>query len=460
MDKLDILLVNAPSAYPGSMLAHRLQGLPPLGLGYIATYVNQFGYKASILDFYIREVTLLELEETLNDRSPSVVGISTSTETYNNGIKIARFIKKMYPEIAVVMGGYHVSFEYKDALDTGYVDYVIRNEGEITFKELLDFLCKKEGEIEEIDGICYIDNQGTIKKNKNRKYIDNLDELPIPDRSFFDMKKYGSATISTSRGCPGNCIFCAATALSGGRYRVRSANSIVQEFKYLSDLGYRHIQIIDDTMTADIDRLNEFLDLMIQEQLDISWNCESRVDIMTKDLLYKMKQAGCNGVQFGVEAGNQEMLDCLKKNITMEQIHNVFIWAKELEILAASCLIIGQPYDTKKTIEDSVRLALELQSLGASIVFSVSTPYPGTYMYNNPEKLGIEIVDHDTDNYTTQIPVYDSKNMTKDEIQSAYFDAFVALSMNRKDDNTREKLSKVKQMLIEEVVGEKYVHTF
>lgn len=453
MKKLDVLYINAPSAYPGSMLSHRIQGLPPLGLCYLATYIRQFGYTSEILDFYIRSVTLVELYKMLCEKGPKIVGISTTTETYKCGLKIAAFIKKRFPTITILMGGCHVTFEYNDALNTGFVDYVIRNEGEITTKELLDYLLKGIGDVKNINGICYRTTSGKIIRNKNREYITDLDSLPIPDRSFFDVVSYTfPASISTSRGCPGNCIFCAATALSGGCYRTRSAKNIVDEFIYLKDLGFKHVNIIDDTMTANIDRLDEFLNIMINQNIKMNWNCESRVDIMTKSLLQKMKEAGCVSIQFGVEAGSQEMLDCLKKNVTMEQIRNVFTWSKELGITTATCLIIGQPYDTKDTLKETVSFALELQELGARVVFSVSTPYPGTFMYNNPDKLGLKILDTDFDNYTTQIPVYDSMYLTKEEIRTAFFDAFVALGKSSMNENTRSVLQQVRKELKHEIL--------
>ncbi len=452
MEQLDILYVNAPSAYPGSMLSHRIQGLPPLGLGYLATYLRQFGYRAKIIDFYIRTITLVDLKKTLKEYTPKIVGISTTTETYKCGLRIASFIKSFFPDVIVIMGGCHVTFEYKDALNSGFIDYIIRNEGEITTKELLDFLIKGIGKIEKIDGICYKNNFGEIIRNKNRKYIKDLDCLPIPDRSFFNIESYiFPASISTSRGCPGNCIFCAATALSGGCYRTRSAQNIIDEFLYLRDLGFKHVNIIDDTMTANISRLNEFLDLMINLKVNMNWNCESRVDIMTKELLEKMKKAGCISIQFGVEAGSQEMLDCLKKNVTMEQIRNVFNWSNELGITTATCLIIGQPYDTKDTIENTKNFALELQKLGARVVFSVSTPYPGTYMYNHPQKLGLTITDTDFDNYTTQIPVYNTTNLTQEEIRSSFFDAFVTLGKSSMSPKTRSVLQIVRKELKTEI---------
>lgn len=458
MSKIDILYINAPSAYPGSMLSHRIQGLPPLGLGYLATYIRQFGYSSKILDFYIRSVTLVELYKILQEETPKTVGISTTTETYKCGLRIASIIRKKYPDIPILMGGCHVTFEYADALNSGVVDYVIRNEGEITTKELLDYLLKNIGKIDDIDGICYKSSQGKIIRNRNRKYISDLDSLPIPDRTLFDLKSYTfPASISTSRGCPGNCIFCAATALSGGCYRIRSAQNILKEFIYLKSLGYNHINIVDDTMTADIHRLNEFLDTLLNQNLNMTWNCESRVDIMTKSLLQKMKKAGCISIQFGVEAGSQEMLDCLKKNVTMDQIRNVFSWSRELNITTATCLIIGQPFDTKETIKNTIDFALELQNLGARVVFSVSTPYPGTYMYTNPDKLGLTIKDKDFDNYNTQTPVYDSLNLTMEEIRNAFFDAFVTLGKGHMNDNTRNVLQKVRHELKSEILrGNKY----
>ncbi|WPC42608.1 B12-binding domain-containing radical SAM protein [Clostridium sp. JS66] len=425
---LDVLLINAPSPLPGSILSHRIQGLPPLGLGYIGTWLIKNNYTAKILDFYIKEVTILDLEKIIKSNSPKLIGISTTTETYKSGLAIAKYIKSLNSEIIVFMGGCHVTFEYEDTLKSGFIDLVVRHEGELIVKDLCDYYINNIGSLHNIEGISYIDN-GIIKKNPRKKFIEDLDMIPFPDRKLYDLNKYAvPASISTSRGCPGKCIFCAATALSGGRYRVRSAENVLEEFKYLKSLGSTHIQIVDDTMTADVERLYKLLELLKKENLGITWNCESRVDIMSKDLLKEMKDCGCTSVQFGVETGSQEMLDCLKKNITIDQIRKTFLWARELDISTATCLMIGQPYDTIETINKSVELALELQSYGAKVVFSVSTPFPGTFMYNNPDKVGIKIKDFDTDNYNTLTPVYDTNNFNREDIQILYYDALIRLS--------------------------------
>jgi radical SAM superfamily enzyme YgiQ (UPF0313 family) len=442
---LDVLLVSAPSPHATAIISHRMQGLPPLGLGYIATYLNKNNYRAKILDMNLASVSVKHLKSVLEELRPPMVGISTTTETYKCGIKIAKYIKEYDSSIIVFMGGCHVTYEYEAALDTGYLNFVSRNEGEITTLEACDYYIKNKGQLDEINGISYLSN-GQVISTKDREFIKNLDELPYPDRSLFQMSEYGvPASISTSRGCPGKCIFCAASRLSGGRYRTRSAQSILEEFKYLKSLGYNHVQIVDDTMTADVRRLNRFIDLMLTEQLGMTWNCESRVDIINRELLERMKNAGCLSLQFGVEAGSQRMLDYLKKNITMEQIRNAFVGCKEMGITTASCLIIGQPYDTPESVEETIQFAKELQALGARIVFSISTPYPGTYMYDHAEELGLEIVDWDTDNYTTLMPIYNSRYITAMQMRTYYYDAYMSLTQSADiPDSIRQYWKRVK----------------
>ena len=444
MKKIDVLLINSPSPNAGSILSHRIQGLPPLGLGYIATVLQENGYVCKILDFYLKDVSMKDLIAILEEGQPSVIGISTTTETYQSGIRIAERVKALAGDTPVLMGGPHVTFEYEAALRSGVVDIVTRGEGEITTLELCNALIRNEGSLSEIAGIVYL-RDGQIVRNKDRAMICDLDSLPLVDRSLFDIEKYSvPSSISTSRGCPGRCIFCAASGLSGGKYRMRSPESIVKEFEYLKSLGFKKVQIIDDTMTASIRRLNAILDLLLEKKLDMIWACESRVDVVTKELLEKMYRAGCRSLQFGVEAGNQAMLDCLKKNITLEQIRNAFRWCNELGISSASCLIIGQPFDTKETIEQTVRLGIELQELGAQIVFSISTPYPGTYMYDHTDEFDLEIIDEDFDDYTTQHAVYNSKHLSAEEIQNYFFDACLSVGRVKINENILNKYKMIR----------------
>lgn len=439
-DEIDMLLVLAPSPGIGLNLGFDAQAMPPLGIGYIATYVSQFGYKVKLIDMSIPEETIYEVLDIVNNGNPKMIGISTTTETFNNGVLIAKTLKELNKDYLVFMGGPHVTFEYTDALNTNYIDVVIRGEGEIVTRKLCDFFIRQEGKIEEIKGISY-KYKDQIISNPDSPLIQNLDDLPYPDRSFYDMNKYPhKGNCSTSRGCPGKCIFCAASGLSGGKYRMRSAESIVNEFRYLKSIGCHHIDIVDDTMTASLKRLDKILDLLLEENLGVTWYCESRVDVVSKELLIKMKQAGLSLIQFGVEAGSQEMLDCLKKQITLEQIENVFRWCRELDILATSNMIIGNPYDTEKSIDDTITLAKKILSYGAHMNFTICTPFPGTYMWDHMEELGIKIIENNLDKYTTFYPVLETSNFSANDLRNQYYKASLELLMHRKsEDVIKEK---------------------
>lgn len=425
--ELDVLLVMAPSPQPGLSLGSKIQGMPPLGLGYLATNLSKHGYRCRILDFNVEYITADTLKDVLSNQKPKVVGISTTTETFKMGLRIAGIAKEVLQNIKIFMGGYHVTFEPEDALVCEAVDYVTRGEGEKTVLSLCNLLIRGKGNISTIAGISYR-KEGKMVSNPDVEFIQNLDELPFPDRTLFDLNAYPhKGNCSTSRGCPGRCIFCAASGLSGGKYRMRSAKSIVEEFKYLKSLGVMHVDIVDDTMTASVKRLREFIMLLKEADLGMTWYCESRVDVMSKELLQEMKAAGLKNIQFGVEAGSQKMLDCLKKNIKIEQIRNVFLWCRELEIETSTCLIIGQPYDTHETIQDTIEMGKYIKSLGAHVMFTVSTPFPGTYMWNNASDLRMKIENKDLNHYSTFEPVYSTPELTSREIRNYYFDAVRAV---------------------------------
>lgn len=150
MKKIDVLLINSPSPNAGSILSHRIQGLPPLGLGYIATVLQENGYVCKILDFYLKDVSMKDLIAILEEGQPSVIGISTTTETYQSGIRIAERVKALAGDTPVLMGGPHVTFEYEAALRSGVVDIVTRGEGEITTLELCNALIRNEGSLSEM----------------------------------------------------------------------------------------------------------------------------------------------------------------------------------------------------------------------------------------------------------------------------------------------------------------------
>lgn len=443
--KLDVLLVNAPSPSAGAIISHRIHGLPPLGICYIATWLNNKGYPTRIFDFAITKNTISVFKEMVKNEQPSIIGISTSTETYKTGIRIAKAVKQFFPDCFIVLGGYHVSFEYESALSHNEIDCIVRGEGEITFEELCEVVLNQNGSIADIKGIAYRDND-KIVTTAERPFIPDLDILPIPDRSLFQLNEYSvPASISTSRGCPSRCIYCAATALSGGRYRMRSPERIIEEIKALVEMGFHRIQFVDDSLTISLPRLDKILDLILSNGLEITWDCESRVNGMTRNILEKMYSAGCRHIQFGVEAGSQKMLDSLKKGIKYEDIFNTIKNCRDIGIIPSSGLILGQPYDTKETMEETIQMGLKLQALGTRVMFSISTPFPGTEMYIRAKEMGLIIEEYDTDLYTTSYPVYSTKNFKTNDVRNAYYNAYKIIGENMQKNMARKNAAYAKQ---------------
>ena len=424
MNTIDVLLLSSPSHNPALYFVSENQSMPPLGLGYIATYLKKYEYTVKIIDMFMHEITFDTVIDTLKNNHVNIIGISCTTETYNIAVHMAELIKALSEDYTIVFGGPHTSFEYREALKNKAIDYVILNEGERSFKKFCDYSVRGIGNKNDLKGIAY-KLDGDVFCAEPEPFITNLDELPFPDRTLFDnLEKYKyPATLQTSRGCPGNCIFCAASMLSGGRYRMRSAKSVVAEFEYLKALGFNHVCVTDDTMTVSIPRLDEILNCLIESKLNVTWFCESRVDSINEDILAKMKKAGLTNIQFGVEAGNQKILDSIKKDITIGQVKNVFEWCNKLDINAHSNMIIGQPQDDVDTINDTIKMAEEIVSLTGRISFSVCTPFPGTQIWQAPEKFGIEIIDHNLNHYDTFNPVFNTKNLTANQIRNEYYRA-------------------------------------
>ncbi|MDP3830740.1 MAG: radical SAM protein, partial [Ignavibacteriaceae bacterium] len=262
--------------------------------------------------------------------------------------------------------------------------------------------------------------------------IKDLDSLPFPSRNLYFLEEYNiPAGIITSRGCPNQCIFCSAGAFSGGRYRMRSAENVFEEIKMLYDYGYNFIFFQDDTLTVDINRLNRILDLIIVNKLKIAWLCESRVDIEDKEIFKKMSEAGCIGLQFGIESGSQEILDKVNKNITLDEIMESLSAAVKYNLTPICSFMIGHWLDTPQTIDDSISFAIKVQKeFLCQSLFSISTPLPGTRLYNKIEEYGCKLISDNFDRYDMITPVMETKYLNANQIRWYFFKAVNELSKN------------------------------
>lgn len=402
---------------------------PPLGILYIASYLRSKGYNVDAIDLSTTKLKKSDFISMLEEANPKMVGLSVVSENYHSALQFCDAIKKWDPEVITVLGGPQITFLGEEACENESVDIAIRNEGEITFAEIAGYFFKDKtyesfDSLKDIKGIIFKSRSGKITKTMRRPFIKDLDMLPFPARDLIDLNEYlVRGGIITSRGCPGKCVFCAASALSGGEYRMRSVDNVLDEIKHLlNEYGLKYIYIMDDTFTAVPERTEEFCMKIKENKLDFKWYCESRVDTGSFELFETMANSGCFEIQFGVESGSQKILNDIRKDITLEQIENSVKWAYDAGISDIICsFIIGNHSDTHETMQETIEFAESLRkNYGVYPIFSMNTAYPGTYIYRNHEKLGLKLHTKDWNSNLMTSSTMDTKYLSRDDIQRYY----------------------------------------
>lgn len=408
---MDILLINP-------RLKHWVSQTP-LGLAYLAAYLRSNGLGVGILDMAALKTGSDGVLGHIQKVKPLSVGISGMTHQIVEGLKIARSIKKNFPEIKTIFGGVHTTLMPKEVLSNSFVDFVVVGEGEITTLELLNEI-KGHHRFEKVKGIGY-KKMGKIHFTKPRPFIENLDELSSPARDLLPMKKYRefifgkrAMLIAVGRGCPFNCSFCCSPKLWGRRFRTRSPKNIVAEIKELKKkYGTRYFIFEDDTLTVSKDFVYNLCEAFISEKLNIRWKCLSRVNLVDKELLSRMKEAGCVMIEFGVESGDDGVLKKIKKGITVTQARNAAEICKEVGLPFSTLFMLGHPGETMETMKKTIRLAKEL--CGYMSAFQITTAFPGTELYEVAEKYG-KISSENWEDYLTKNPTFLADGLTEKEL--------------------------------------------
>ena len=327
--KPHITLVN-PAA-PVAATMHMPFAL--LGLGYLAAVLEKNGYQVDVVDCQILKLSNEEFRSEISKRKPDVVGVTSSTLTYQTAMKLVKIAREACPNAVTLAGGPHVTFWDDHALEEcPELDVVVRREGENTFLELVQLIEAGENYSDVVGTTQRVD--GKIVRNPDRPYIEDLDSLPFPARHLWPMERFRELEdilyLAASRGCVYWCEFCATVRMHGRKYRFRSPKNIVDELEHLNKTyGITKFTFCDDAFTVDQARTEELCSEILKRGLKIEWNCGSRVDMVTKELLAKMKQAGCVSFWCGLESGTQQVLDAMKKGITPELTEKVLGWVRE-----------------------------------------------------------------------------------------------------------------------------------
>lgn len=366
---------------------------PPLGLLYIAAYLRTYtGHQVEILDSQVEEMGYDDIEKVISLKNPDIVGITAMTFTLIDVLKTVSIVKRINPKIRIVLGGPHVHIYPEETIRIPEVDYLVLGEGEVAFKELMENLDNPEA-LKDIKGLVFKKN-GEIINTGIRELMDDLDILPFPARDLTPFKKYYSlmakrtpvTTMFTSRGCPYRCAFCDRPHL-GKKFRARSAKNVVDEMERCVKMGIREFLIYDDTFTIDRKRVIAICDEIIQRRLDIGWDIRARVNNIDKELLVKMKEANCERIHYGVEAGTSKILKVLQKGITLDQAIRTFRMTKEVGISTLAYFMIGSPQEKKEDILETIRFAKELDPDFVHI--TIFTPFPATALYKSGLQEGI-----------------------------------------------------------------------
>jgi radical SAM superfamily enzyme YgiQ (UPF0313 family) len=362
----------------------------PLGLAYLAAYVRDIpGIELVGFDNNALKLPAHEYKEIIRREAPDVVAISILTATVYTTWEMARVVREVAPRAKVIVGGMHCSALPENTLEEPAVDYGVVGEGEDTFREFLIALKEKR----DPSGIANLvwRKDGTVVVNPRRPALTDLDSIPFPARDIFDNSKYSmnvnrrasdskSTTVITSRGCPYGCIFC-SKSIYGRKFNQRSVKNVIDEMLLLEREGYGEVLVVDDTFTVSKQWVLEFCEQYNKQGLRIKWNCHARVNTIDEDIVSAMKRANCTGMAFGIESGNPEILKIIDKRITLDEARKAVALCRKYAINSLCSYIFGHPGDTRATMEDTLSVAVELDSDYAN--FCVLVPMPGSKLFDD-----------------------------------------------------------------------------
>jgi len=365
---------------------------PPLGLLYIASYLDKaVNCRVEILDALAEKMSYEGIERFICDFRPDIVGITAHTHNLVDVIMVSDIVKNVDKFIYVCLGGPHVSAFPKETISMLSADFAVPGEGEEAFAELVKCI-EEKSDLKKISGI-FFKQEGRIIETEKRKSAVELDSLPFPARGKTDYKKYysilgaGSAmtTLSSSRGCLYQCIFCSTP---GDSYRARSPENVVDEIEECLNTGIKEIHFIDDTFNADMGRVMKICDEIKRRKLKVKWSFRGRVDKITESLLIKLKEAGCRRIHLGVEASSDDGLRKLKKGFTIEDVKQAFKLLRRSGISSVAYFLIGCPHEkTRQDVINTINFSKEIDPDFA--LFNILTPYPATELYEEGLKMGM-----------------------------------------------------------------------
>lgn len=401
----------------------------PLSFVYLAGAAREAGYEAEIYDAMTKQHTLDDIRLKLETTDADFIAITAITSSFPASIDVLKMAKNINPKITTILGGVHPTFCYEDILKeySDCVDFIIRGEGEIVLKNLLVALANNQA-TNTVKGIAYLNNDSLIS-TQPEEFIIDLDKLPTTwdliewnDYNYYVIPNSRLAAISTSRGCTFGCTFCSQQKFWNKTWRGRNPKNVVNEIEMLHKNYYANVfLIVDEYPTSDRNRWENFLDELIQKNLNIYLLMETRVEdiVRDKDILWKYRKAGIVHIYIGVEATNQNTLDIIKKDVNVTLSKEAIDLIREHRMISETSFVLGFPWETKETIKQTLELAQHYNPDFAH--FLAITPWPYADMYEEM-KNNIEVWDYSK--YNLVEPIIKPNSMALEEIRSAMVDCY------------------------------------
>jgi radical SAM superfamily enzyme YgiQ (UPF0313 family) len=346
-----------------------------------------FSNQESLYDHYLNNLKSYSdpfwkiLRREIFNFKPDLIGITVWTTTIASAIRTAQYCKEISPQTMIIVGGPHVTLLPDDFQQIDCFDIGVIGEGEQTILEIVDGI-----PLSDIDGIVYRES-GILKQNSPRKFVRNLDDFGLPDRSvLIDETQYDSedlGLIMTSRGCPFKCAYC-ATKIWKNKVRYRSIDGLLEEIKTVkAKYGTIYFTLKDDSFTIDRNRVLEFCDRLQRGKMDIYWECNANLSTLDREMLIKMRSSGCLAIKVGIESGSDKIHKIINKKLNNKIIISKMKIFEGLDIHLTCYFMIGIPGETKQDIIKTMNFAKQIRP--DFISMSVYEIFPGTQLH----KLGI-----------------------------------------------------------------------